>query len=58
MTQLIHTGNLSYLNRVHRNYGVHRYWMKLLKHWSDGKTTVEFVERENEIRKTASDGDC
>jgi hypothetical protein len=52
MTQLIHTGNLSYLNRVHRNYGVHRYWMKLLKHWSDGKTTVEFMERKEDETKT------
>lgn len=57
MAPLIHTGNLSYLNRVHRNYGVHRYWMKLLKRWPNGKTTVEFVERENEIRKTASGSD-
>jgi hypothetical protein len=49
--RLIHTGNLSYLNKVHRGYGgIHRYWMKLLKQWSDGKMTVEFMEKEDETK--------
>ena len=45
---MIHTGNLSYLNKVHRSYGVWKYTMVTLKHWSDGKMTVEFREKENE----------
>ena len=48
--RLIHSGNLSYLNKVHRGYGTHRYWMKLLKQWTDGKMTVEFMEKEDETK--------
>lgn len=47
---MIHSGNLSYLNAVHRKYGVYKYWMKLLKNWSDGKMTVEFIRNENETK--------
>ncbi len=49
--RLIHSGNLSYLNKVHRGYGTHRYWMKYIKRWADGKITVEFIERENETQE-------
>lgn len=43
----IHSGNLSYLTKVHRTkYGVYKYWMKQLKSWSDGKMTVEFIPYE------------
>ena len=39
---MIHTGNLSYLNKLHRQYGIWTYNMFTLKEWSDGKLTVEF----------------
>lgn len=48
--RLIHTGNLSYLNKVHRGYGIYRYWMKQLRQWPDGKMTVEFMEKEDETK--------
>jgi hypothetical protein len=41
---MIHSGTLSYLTRLHKNkYGMHKYWMKYLNIWSDGKCTVEFI---------------
>ncbi len=44
MNKMIHSGTLSYLTRLHKNkYGKHKYWMKHLKTWSDGKWTVEFI---------------
>ncbi len=44
MNKMIHSGTLSYLARLHKNkYGKHKYWMKHLKTWSDGKWTVEFI---------------
>jgi hypothetical protein len=43
----VHTGNISYLGKLHRErYGTKKYWMKMLKQWSDGKMTVQFVKRE------------
>jgi hypothetical protein len=42
----IHSGNLSYLNRIHRQYGIFKYNMFVLKNWSDGKMTVEFRLKE------------
>ena len=42
---MIHSGNLSYLNSVHRKYGVWKYNMFMLKQWSNGKMTVEFREK-------------
>lgn len=47
---MIHTGNLSYLNSVHRKYGVWKYTMTTLKRWSDGKMTVMFKEKEDETK--------
>jgi hypothetical protein len=47
---MIHSGNLSYLNSVHRSYGVWQYYMHTLKQWSDGKMTVEFREKESETK--------
>ena len=53
MKQNIHSGNLSYLNRVHRQYGIFNYNMFLLKQWSDGKMTVEFRKKdETETERT------
>ena len=46
----IHSGTLSYLNKVHRSYGVWQYYMHTLKQWSDGKYTVEFREKESETK--------
>jgi hypothetical protein len=43
---MIHTGNASYLNSVHRKYGVLKYDMFMLKRWPNGKMTVEFREKE------------
>lgn len=48
MNMKIHSGDLSYLNRVHKQYGIFKYWMRVLNVWSDGKMTVEFVRREDE----------
>jgi hypothetical protein len=48
--KMIHTGNLSYLNKVHRQYGVWKYNMYLLRQWSDGKMTVQFKEKEDETK--------
>lgn len=45
---MIHTGTISYLNSVHRKYGVWKYNMLTLKRWSDGKMTVEFRKKEDE----------
>jgi len=45
---MIHSGNISYLNSVHRSYGVWKYSMVVLKRWSDGKMTVMFKEKESE----------
>jgi len=42
---MIHSGNLSYLNKVHRSYGVWKYRMHILKCWSDGKMTVQFIAK-------------
>jgi hypothetical protein len=50
MQKKIHSGNLSYLNRVHKEYGVWKYNMFMLKKWSDGKMTVEFREKEDETK--------
>jgi len=45
----IHSGNLSYLTRLHKTkYGGRKYWMKSLKWWADGKITVEFIPYETE----------
>ena len=46
----IHSGTLSYLNKVHRSYGVWQYYMHTLKQWSDGKYTVEFRAKEDETK--------
>ena len=54
---MIHSGNLSYLNSVHRKYGVWKYNMFMLKQWSDGKMTVEFREKESETN-TVNKGTC
>lgn len=44
---MIHSGTLSYLNKVHcQKYGVHKYYMKTIRQWSDGKFTVMFVRKE------------
>ena len=43
---MIHSGTLSYLNKVHRSYGVWKYTMVTLKRWSDGKMTVMFKVKE------------
>ena len=48
--RLIHSGNISYLNKVHKQYGVYKYNMYMLKQWSDGKMTVEFREKEDETQ--------
>jgi hypothetical protein len=46
---MIHSGTLSYLNKVHREkYGVHQYWMKTLRRWSGNKYTVMFVKQDQE----------
>jgi len=50
MQRKIHSGNMSYLNRVHKEYGVWKYNMFMLKKWSDGKMTVEFREKEDETK--------
>jgi len=42
---MIHSGTLSYLNKVHRSYGVWEYRMHTLKCWSDGKYTVQFIAK-------------
>jgi hypothetical protein len=43
---MLHTGNLSYLNKVHREqYGVNKYWMKTIRRWSDKKFTVMFIKK-------------
>ena len=47
---MIHSGNLSYLNSVHRKYGVWKYNMFVLKQWSNGKMTVIFKEKEDETK--------
>lgn len=45
----IHSGYLPYLTRLQRTkYGKHKYWMKMLKQWSDGRMTVQFVPYEPE----------
>ena len=45
---MIHSGNLSYLNKLHKQYGIWKYSMKVLKVWSDSKYTVLFQEKLNE----------
>lgn len=50
MKKNIHSGNMSYLNKVHKQYGVHTYNMYMLKTWSDGKITVEFRKKEDETK--------
>ena len=45
---MIHTGSISYLNSIHRKYGVWKYDMFTLKRWSDGKMTVMFRKKEDE----------
>jgi hypothetical protein len=45
---MIHTGTISYLNSVHRKYGVWKYDMYTLKRWPNGKMTVEFRKKEDE----------
>jgi hypothetical protein len=47
---MIHRGTISYLNSVHRKYGVWKYDMYTLKRWSDGKMTVIFKEKEDETK--------
>lgn len=42
----IHSGDMNYLNRLHRQYGRNQYKMVVLKQWSDGKVTVEFVKND------------
>lgn len=42
----IHSGNLSYLNNVHRKYGRTNYYMVMLKVWPNGKFTVGFKPKE------------
>jgi hypothetical protein len=45
----IHSGNLSYLTRLHKTkYGSRKFWMKFLTQWVDGKITVEFIPYETE----------
>lgn len=54
MNMKIHSGNLSYLNRVHKQYDIFKFNMFLLKQWSDGKMTVEFREKdETKTERTA-----
>ena len=48
--KMIHTGTISYLNSVHRKYGVWKYSMLTLKRWSDGKMTVMFERIEDETK--------
>jgi hypothetical protein len=47
----IHSGSMSYLNKLHKQYGVFKFNMKILKKWSDDKYTVSFEEKENEVEK-------
>jgi hypothetical protein len=47
---MIHTGTISYLNSVHRKYGIWKYTMVTLKRWSDGKMTVMFERIEDETK--------
>lgn len=49
---MIHSGTLSYLNRLHRQYGIWKYSMYVIKRWSDGKLTVEFRKKEDEKEST------
>lgn len=51
---MIHSGNLSYLNSVHRKYGVWKYYMHTLKQWSDGKYTVEFREKAESLNGSSN----
>lgn len=43
----IHSGKLDYLVRLHKELGIWRYKMTVLRHWSDGRYTVLFEEKEN-----------
>lgn len=40
---MIHSGTITYLNKVHREKYGYKYFMKTLRQWSDGKYTVMFV---------------
>lgn len=55
---MIHSGTLSYLNKVHREkYGVHKYWMHTIRQWADGKYTVQFIlkkEHQNETEENTA----
>jgi len=44
---MIHSGTISYLNKVHRKYGIWEYDMFMLNQWPDGKMTVEFRKKED-----------
>lgn len=44
----VRSGSLSYLCNVHKQLGIWKYSMKVLRKWSDGKYTVLFEEKENE----------
>ena len=52
--EMIHSGTISYLNSVHRKYGVWKYNMLTLKRWSDGKMTVMFERIEDEQQRSNS----
>lgn len=42
---MVRSGSLSYLNQVHKEYGIWTYRMKILKRWADGKYTVLFEKK-------------
>jgi hypothetical protein len=44
----VRSGSLSYLCNVHKQLGIWKYSMKVLRKWSDGKYTVLFEEKQNE----------
>ena len=41
-TMQVRSGSLSYLTQVHKQLGIWKYSMKVLRKWSDGKYTVLF----------------
>jgi hypothetical protein len=45
----VRSGSLSYLVGVHKELGIWKYTMRILRKWSDGKYTVLFEEKQNEI---------
>lgn len=44
----IHSGTLDYLVRLHKELGIWRYKMTVLRRWPDRRYTVLFEEKEDE----------